>query len=48
LYWMQRMPGSIRSAKSAGPHANGDGTFTVDGRTIDHRERMLSKIPPGV
>jgi len=29
-------------------HANGDGTFVVDGRTIDHRELMLSKIPPGV
>lgn len=29
-------------------HANGDGTFVVDGRTINHRELMLSKIPPGV
>jgi flavin reductase (DIM6/NTAB) family NADH-FMN oxidoreductase RutF len=29
-------------------HANGDGTFVVDGRTIDHRELMLEKIPPGV
>jgi hypothetical protein len=29
-------------------HAHGGGTFTVDGRTIDHRELMLSKIPPGV
>jgi len=29
-------------------HANGDGTFVVDGRTINLRERMLSKIPPGV
>ena len=29
-------------------HANGDGTFVVDGRTIDHRELMLAKIPPGV
>jgi len=29
-------------------HANGDGTFVVDGRTIDHRELMLAKIPPGI
>ena len=29
-------------------HANGDGTFVVDGRTIDYRELMLAKIPPGV
>lgn len=29
-------------------HANGDGTFTVDGRTIDHRELMLAKLAPGV
>jgi hypothetical protein len=29
-------------------HANGDGTFVVDGRTIDHRKLMLEKIPPGV
>ena len=29
-------------------HANGDGTFVVDGRTINHRELMRAKIPPGV
>ena len=29
-------------------HANGDGTFVVDGRTIDHRKLMPEKIPPGV
>ena len=29
-------------------HARGDGTFIVDGRTIDYRELMRSKIPPGV
>jgi flavin reductase (DIM6/NTAB) family NADH-FMN oxidoreductase RutF len=29
-------------------HAIGDGTFVVDGKTIDHRELMLEKIPPGV
>jgi flavin reductase (DIM6/NTAB) family NADH-FMN oxidoreductase RutF len=29
-------------------HANGDGTFVVDGRIIDHRELMLAKIPPGI
>jgi flavin reductase (DIM6/NTAB) family NADH-FMN oxidoreductase RutF len=29
-------------------HANGDGTFVVDGRIIDHRKLMLEKIPPGV
>lgn len=29
-------------------HANGDGTFVVDGRTINHRRLMLSKLPPGV
>ena len=28
-------------------HANGDGTFTVDGKTIDHRELMLDKLAPG-
>lgn len=28
-------------------HANGDGTFVVDGRTIDLRKRMLT-LPPGV
>ncbi len=26
-------------------HAGGDGTFTVDGRIINHREMMLSKLP---
>jgi flavin reductase (DIM6/NTAB) family NADH-FMN oxidoreductase RutF len=29
-------------------HANGDGTFMVDGRTISYRKLMLSKLPPGV
>jgi flavin reductase (DIM6/NTAB) family NADH-FMN oxidoreductase RutF len=29
-------------------HANGDGTFVVDGRTLNHRGLMLSKLPPGV
>lgn len=29
-------------------HANGDGTFVVDGRTINHRDLMLNKLPPGV
>ena len=29
-------------------HANGDGTFVVDGRTISYRKLMLSKLPPGV
>jgi flavin reductase (DIM6/NTAB) family NADH-FMN oxidoreductase RutF len=29
-------------------HANGDGTFVVDGRTINYRELMISKLPPGV
>ncbi len=29
-------------------HARGDGTFIVDGRAINYRELMLSKIPPGV
>jgi len=29
-------------------HANGDGTFVVDGRRINHRRLMLSKLPPGV
>ena len=28
-------------------HANGDGTFVVDGRTLNLRKRML-KLPPGV
>ncbi len=29
-------------------HAVGDGTFIVDGRKIDRRKVMASKIPPGV
>ena len=29
-------------------HANGDGTFIVDGQTISYRKLMLSKLPPGV
>jgi flavin reductase (DIM6/NTAB) family NADH-FMN oxidoreductase RutF len=29
-------------------HANGDGTFVVDGQTINYRNLMLSKLPPGV
>ena len=29
-------------------HANGDGTFVVDGETINYREQMLLKLPPGV
>ncbi len=29
-------------------HARGDGTFVVDGRSIDLRKLMLSKLPPGV
>ncbi len=29
-------------------HANVDGTFVIDGRTINCRELMLSKLPPGV
>jgi len=29
-------------------HANGNGTFVVDGRTLDYRELMLAKLPPGV
>jgi len=28
-------------------HAVGDGTFIVDGRKIDRRKMMASKIPPG-
>lgn len=28
-------------------HAFGDGTFIVDGRRIDRRKAMASKIPPG-
>jgi flavin reductase (DIM6/NTAB) family NADH-FMN oxidoreductase RutF len=29
-------------------HAVGDGTFVVDGRTLDRRRLMASKLPPGV
>ncbi|CAG2158399.1 flavin reductase family protein [Cupriavidus numazuensis] len=29
-------------------HAVGDGTFIVDGRRIDRRKMMASKLPPGV
>lgn len=29
-------------------HAVGDGTFIVDGRTIDRRKMMASKLPPDV
>ena len=29
-------------------HANGDGTFIVDGQTISYRNLMLPKLPPGV
>ncbi len=29
-------------------HAVGDGTFIVDGDTIDRREMMRSKLPPGI
>ena len=29
-------------------HANGDGTFVVDGKTINHRKLMLAKLAPGV
>ena len=29
-------------------HAVGDGTFVVDGRRIDRRAMMRSKLPPGV
>jgi len=29
-------------------HAVGDGTFIVDGRKIDRKKMMRSKIPPGV
>ena len=28
-------------------HARGDGTFVVDGRVLNYREVMRSKIPPG-
>lgn len=29
-------------------HANGDGTFAVDGETLDLRRLMEDKLPPGV
>ncbi len=29
-------------------HAVGDGTFIVDGRRIDRKKMMTSKLPPGV
>jgi flavin reductase (DIM6/NTAB) family NADH-FMN oxidoreductase RutF len=29
-------------------HAVGDGTFIVDGRRLDRKKMMASKIPPGV
>ncbi len=29
-------------------HANGDGTFVLDGRTVSLRQEMAAKIPPGV
>ncbi len=29
-------------------HAVGDGTFIVDGRTMDMRKKMAAKIPSGV
>lgn len=29
-------------------HAVGDGTFIVDGRKLDRRQTMASKLPPGV
>ncbi|HWP97267.1 MAG TPA: hypothetical protein VN426_10520 [Syntrophomonadaceae bacterium] len=29
-------------------HANGDGTFVVDGSTISLRSLMEEKLPPGV
>jgi flavin reductase (DIM6/NTAB) family NADH-FMN oxidoreductase RutF len=29
-------------------HAKGDGTFIVDGRTLNYRRLMLSRLPPGV
>ena len=29
-------------------HARGDGTFIVDGRTVDYRRLMLARLPPGV
>jgi flavin reductase (DIM6/NTAB) family NADH-FMN oxidoreductase RutF len=29
-------------------HAVGDGTFVVDGRRLDRRKMMASKLPPGI
>jgi hypothetical protein len=29
-------------------HAVGDGTFIVDGRKLDRRRQMASKVPVGV
>jgi len=29
-------------------HAVGDGTFIVDGRGIDRKKAMRSRLPPGV
>ncbi len=29
-------------------HATGDGTFTVEGRKINHKKLMLNKLPDGV
>ena len=29
-------------------HAVGDGTFIVDGRKIDRKKMMASKLPPGI
>ena len=29
-------------------HSRGDGYFIVDGRTLNYRDRMLAKLPPGV
>jgi flavin reductase (DIM6/NTAB) family NADH-FMN oxidoreductase RutF len=29
-------------------HAKGDGTFIVDGRTLNYRRLMLARLPPGV
>jgi flavin reductase (DIM6/NTAB) family NADH-FMN oxidoreductase RutF len=29
-------------------HAVGDGTFVVDGKTLNHRKLMLNKLPSGV
>ena len=29
-------------------HAAGDGTFTVDGRRINHKKLMINKLPDGV